>query len=147
MTRGRAVPTSELIEKELRALELRRAGVTYDVIATELGFANKGGAYKAVQRALKRTLQEPADELIVLEVDRLDRLQRAVWQAAMRGDLGAVTKALQIAERRARLLGLDRPTVAAGQIEGELIVRFGIPRPDFAAADAAAVDLPPTADT
>lgn len=104
---ARPVPDAEQLQREGQALELRRAGLTYDAIAERLGFANKGGAYKAVKRALQRTLQEPADELRALEVDRLDRLQAAIWPKAMRGDTAAVDRVLRIAERRARLLGLD----------------------------------------
>lgn len=106
---ARRTPDADQIGREREALELRRAGVTYDVIAERLMYANKGGAHKAVQRALKRTLQEPADELRALELDRLERLQVAVWPKAMRGDVASIDRVLRIAERRSKLLGLDLP--------------------------------------
>lgn len=102
-------PTDETLQKERQTLELRRAGVTFDVIADRLGFHDRGGAYKAYRRALARTLQEPADELRQTELDRLDRLHAAYWPQAMRGDVRAGQMILRIAERRARLLGLDAP--------------------------------------
>ena len=117
-------PTAEAIDLQLQALELRRAGLTYDVIAERLGFSNRGSAYREVKNALKRTLQEPADELRTLEVDRLDRLQTALWANAMRGDNHSVDRILRIAERRARLLGLDRaplPDVSGIDNAGSLI--------------------------
>lgn len=101
-------PSAEMLERERKALGLRQAGVTYPVIAEQLGYANKGGAYKAVRRAIRRTHQEGATELIALETSRLERLQRAVWAAAMKGDLFAVDRVLRIMERRAKLLGLDQ---------------------------------------
>jgi len=41
---------------------------------------------------------------------RLDRMQRAVWPAAISGDIKAGAQVLRIMERRARLFGLDAPT-------------------------------------
>ena len=100
----------DTVEKQRRCLDLRRAGVTYDVIAEQVGYSNAGAAYNAVRSALRATLQEPANEVRELEVDRLDRLERALWPAALNGDQGAIDRILRISERRARLLGLDAPT-------------------------------------
>lgn len=98
------------MDKERRVIELRRAGVTYDVIADEVGYSNASGAYHAFTRAMKRTLRESgSEELRELEADRLDRLQRFTWPAAAQGDLRAIETILRIMARRARLLGLDSP--------------------------------------
>ena len=61
-------------------------------------------------------MQDSADELRVVEADRLDRMQVAHWAAAMRGDVPATAQVIKIMERRARLLGLDAPT--ATQVTG-----------------------------
>jgi hypothetical protein len=99
-----------VIDKERRVLELRRAGVTYDQIAQEVGYSNASGAYHAFTRALKRTLNNAgSEELRELEVDRLDRLQRFAWAQAAQGNLRAIETILRIMQRRARLLGLDAP--------------------------------------
>jgi hypothetical protein len=98
-------------EKQVRALELRKAGVYYDQIAKELGYKGHQGAYKAVMSALQRTLQEPADELRRMEIARLDSLFFEVYRSARQGSLPAIDRALKIMERRARLLGLDAPTL------------------------------------
>jgi hypothetical protein len=100
-------PSAETIAREQHALELRRAGLSYQKIADEIGLHNRGDAHKIVKRALGRTLQEPAAEIRELEADRLDRLQAAVWTRALKGDLGAFDRVLRTMERRARLLGLD----------------------------------------
>ena len=103
-------PKPELVEKERQVLELRRAGATYDECARATGYATPQGAYLAYQRALKRTLVEAgADEARQTELDRLDRLQRAVWPKAMNGDIQAINSVLRIFDRRARYLGLDAP--------------------------------------
>lgn len=96
-------------EKHRQALELRRGGATFAEIAAMLGYEGPSGAYRAVMGALRRTLQEPADELRSLELSRLDALLMAVWPQATRGNLGAIDRALRIGERRAALAGLDGP--------------------------------------
>ena len=53
----------EVVEKERKVLELRRAGYTFDDIARSVGYASPSGAFYALERALTRTLQQPADEL------------------------------------------------------------------------------------
>lgn len=107
---SRKSPPPELVERERQVLELRRAGATYDDCARAVGYATPQGAYLAYQRALKRTLVETgAEEARQQELDRLDRLQRAVWPNALQGDLAAVNSVLRIMDRRARYLGLDAP--------------------------------------
>jgi hypothetical protein len=109
MPNHNAVPEPEQLDRELRVLELRRAGLTWQRIAEEVGYADHTGAYSAYKRALKRTLQQPADELRQQELDRIDRLQLAIWQKAMQGDMKAIATIVRLMERRAKLLGLDAP--------------------------------------
>ena len=104
-----AVPSPELVDKEIKVLELRRAGLTWQRIAEETGYADHTGAYAAYKRAIKRTMQQPADELREAELDRIDRLQLALWPKAMQGDNASVNTIVRLMERRARLLGLDLP--------------------------------------
>ena len=64
-----AVPAPELVDKEVKVLELRRAGLTWQRIAEETGYSDHSGAYAAYKRAIKRTQQQPADELREQELD------------------------------------------------------------------------------
>ncbi len=96
-------------ERHLQALELRKAGATFQQIATQLGYADAAGAHKAVMSALRATLREPADELRTLEAERLDALQLALWKRALAGEERAVARVVNLMARRARLLGLDAP--------------------------------------
>lgn len=105
-TDGRAISTAE---KERKALELRARGMAFDDIAAEVGYRGRQGAHAAVMRALKKTLQEPADELRILEAERLDRLYEVTMARIDKDNLWAVDRALKIMERRASLFGLDRP--------------------------------------
>jgi hypothetical protein len=101
----------DAVEKERQALELRKAGVTFDVIAQRLGYAHPSGAYRAVMSGIQKTLQQPADELRQLELARLDAMLTGLWTGARQGNHSAVMSVLRIMERRAKLLGLDAPTV------------------------------------
>jgi len=104
-------------EKRRQAVELRKAGATFEEIAAAHGadgrrlYSNKGTAYRAVEQALREAVREPTRELIELETQRLDLMLRALWPQVIAGKLGAVDRALRVAERRARLLGLDGPQV------------------------------------
>jgi hypothetical protein len=104
-----AVPSPELVDREIKVLELRRVGLTWVRIAEEVGYKDHTGAYAAYKRAIKRTMQQPADELREQELDRIDRLQVAVWPSAMKGDTRAVLTIVRLMERRAKLTGLDMP--------------------------------------
>ena len=97
------------IERQRRALELRKAGASFDEISSTLGYRGKSGAYQAVISALRRTLQEPADDVRTLELARLDRAQRTAWERMLHGDLDALGKVLKVMEHRAKLLGLAAP--------------------------------------
>ena len=48
-----------------------------------------------------------------VELQRLDVVLQAVWEKACTGDLFAIDRYLKIAERRAKLLGLDAPAKVA----------------------------------
>lgn len=112
------------LERELRALELRKAGASYAQIAEVLGIS-RSAAHKAVARALDKVIaevRENADRLRALELERLDHLSRELWRQALKGHLGAIDRLLKVMERRAKLLGLDAPTKA--DIQGEQVIRI-----------------------
>ena len=97
------------LDRTMKALELRKAGVSYDEIARTLGWKHRNGAYYAVKSALKTVKREPATELLTLELERLDALFWAMYPKAKHGDYGAVDRCIKLMERRAKLLGLDAP--------------------------------------
>ena len=98
-----------IAEKQGKALELRKAGQSYRAIAKELGYAGPGGAHKAVASGLRLTLQEPADDVRQLEMQRLDRMLESYWPAVLKGDPKAGGIVIRSMDRRATYLGLDAP--------------------------------------
>lgn len=98
-------------QRQAEALELRKAGLTYEEIAKRIGYGSRTAAYNAVKRALTELAEETsasADRLRELENSRLDRLHTIAWQQAVEAkDLTAIDRAVRISERRAKLYGLD----------------------------------------
>ena len=112
---GKSKVNPDTIEKEKKVLELRRGGLTFDLIAERVGYASASGAHKAYLKACSRIVYEDVVEVRNAEMDRLDIAQAAIWGDVING-VDAPTRAravlalMKIMERRARLLGLDMPT-------------------------------------
>lgn len=97
------------VEKQRRVLELRKTGMSFSKIAALVGYKSLSGCHAAFQKALRSTIQQPADEVRKLEVERLDALLEALWPEALGGNLHAVDRVLMVMQRRASYLGLDAP--------------------------------------
>lgn len=124
MSRKKA-PSPSVLEKEIKIIELRRAGVTWEKIALETGFRNASGAYKMYQRAAERMVRPHLEEYRDMQLDRLERMHMAVWPRAKDGDLRAIETALRISDREAKLLGLEAPLKVQAEVtvyEGQQLV-------------------------
>jgi hypothetical protein len=98
-----------ITEKQLNALEYRKLGYSFKQIAEALGYKGAQGAYEAVQAALRSVIREPAEDVLSLELERLDALFVKPYSSALAGDLQALSACLAVMGRKARLLGLDAP--------------------------------------
>jgi hypothetical protein len=131
MARSRSVATRE---NDIRALDLRRRGLSYPQISAELG-CSLSTAHTMVQRALADSAREAGEEVRQIEAQRLDDLTRTLnrvmltrhYRVAQTGQVAtdpetgaplldadpvirAVLALVRVSERRAKLLGLDAPT-------------------------------------
>lgn len=115
----RRAADAELRAKERQAVALLQAGATYQQIADRLGYASTSSAFDAVQRGLEG-VATATEEVRRLELSRLDALLLSWWQAALGTpaaagraatppDSQAFANVMRIMERRAKLLGLDKP--------------------------------------
>lgn len=96
------------LERAAEVLRLRKRGESYHAIAKTLGISS-GTAHKDVKRAIRDLLvarDDEADELLALQLHRLDELLRATWAALEGGDLTAVDRALRVIQETNKLLGL-----------------------------------------
>ncbi|MFJ5532445.1 hypothetical protein [Streptomyces sp. NPDC093261] len=140
--------TIEQIERDHRAVELRRSGLSYPAIAQELGVA-VSSAFEMVRRGLRDFAGEAAEEVREMELQRLDRIQRAaervlatrhlvvnqgrVMTHPVTGEplvdddttLRAIDRILAISKHRADLLGIKAPVriqteVIPGGVDAEI---------------------------
>ena len=124
-------------ERRMLVLNMRKAGENYDTIvrAVEVDGVLRGWnvpkgydrryAYKDVMRELEKmraTTSEDAVAVRSLEIERLDKMLSGVWTSAVSGDDKAISSALRIMERRAKLLGLDE--VVPMDLSGSIV--FGV---------------------
>lgn len=112
--RGFAVstrPTNLLAkEKQRKALELRKAGATFQQIADQVGWKNTSSAYQAVKQALEDAIREPREEVRDLQYERLNHMLLTLWPQIQAGDRGAMDTALRIMDKMDRIIGTDAPT-------------------------------------
>lgn len=97
-----------ILQKHLRGKSLR-------TIESELGIP-----YSTVQRykerALMAMLTPTVEAARAEELARLDTVISAVWAAVEEGDDKAINTYLKVSERRAKLLGLDKPIQIEQQV-------------------------------
>ena len=102
---ARAVKDAELTRQ---CLELRVAGATLEEIGRAVDL-HKSNVSRRIKAALADIPAAEAEALRTMENERLDRMQKAIWNQVRQGHLGAVDRAIRISERRSRLNGLDAP--------------------------------------
>ena len=97
---------------------MKIGGATLEQIAAEVGYKDASGAYRAIQAALKATLQPPADELRRLQYERLEQLYAAAHKKAVGADgepdFEAMDRAIKILQRINALFGLETTKLKVG---------------------------------
>lgn len=109
------------------AFELRKAGASYELIAEKLGYASAKSAENSIRSTLNRKYKpEDVEEVVSMELARLDALQLVAWRRAKEGDLSAIDRILKIMERRAKYLGLDvKEQVSDGNVTNNTAIFIG----------------------
>ena len=126
------------------AHQQRIAGRSWDQIAEAVGYRSGKIAQMAVTAYLQKAaaengpLQRQAD--LHTELHRLDALHASLWPAAIGGDLKTVNAILKIAERRAKLLGLEHTDKAPAEQQRSIII--GGSTPEYLAALKRACGVP-----
>jgi hypothetical protein len=97
-----------------QAYELKKQGKTWAEVARIVGYESAAAARVETMRwltglAVAKSTQE-REEILEMELERLDSLLNAVWDQAMTGDTKAVDSALKVINARAKLLSLDQLT-------------------------------------
>jgi predicted transcriptional regulator len=122
-------------ERRRKALQLRRAGATYDQIAEALEVTpNRCRQYvREALKAIEVEVNETASEIKRLELERLDNMLRIiepkVAAAAAGGDWRPMQMQIRVQERRAKLLGLD--AASKHEVSGRVEVEHGFDREEI----------------
>ena len=96
--------------REETAWKHRIDGLSYEAIAKKMGLGNGSSAYVMVMRVLARHDAEEAEsvpKMRKLETDRCDTYLAQLMKGCKKGNIGSIQTALKVAERRAKLAGLD----------------------------------------
>ena len=125
---GATVTREFLAERDVRMFKMRQAGVASQEISRRFGVSSS-----AVSRAVNRQLEKlnaeallAYQEVLRLELERLDSLQAAIWpmtqhrlvtlddgtDVAVEPDLKALQQVLSIMDRRSKLLGMEQRNVS-----------------------------------
>jgi hypothetical protein len=102
---------AELAERrELVAANLL-AGVKYRQMAKkfDVSLGTIANDVKQILKAWHTETNRDTEEWATLEAARLDSMLQSIWKEVMDGNTQYMDRALRIMERRARLLGLDKP--------------------------------------
>lgn len=83
-------------ERHRRAIELRKAGATWQQIADQLGYSSAKSAYNSVRTAISNITVEPTTELIAIQYERLNHMLLTLWPQVQQGELAAMDRALRI---------------------------------------------------
>jgi len=120
--RARPGQLEAIAERRALEFEMRKAGATYRQIARELNVDvhTVHADVAAELAALRERTVEQAQELRVLELERLDGMTSGLWPQIQAGSPPAVSAAVRVSERRSRLLGLDAPVVTKSELTGSL---------------------------
>ena len=95
------------MEKQRKALELRKGGASYASIAQAVGYKDQSGARKAVQRAFRDVIQEPALEVKTIQIERLNHMLLTLWPKVQQGDENAINTSLRVMDKIDRLMGTE----------------------------------------
>ncbi|MEV7491426.1 hypothetical protein AB0O08_11795 [Streptomyces anulatus] len=148
--KGRYIRSIESVRRDAAAAELRSQRKSYQQIATELGYTDKGEAWRGVQRAKADVAREPVAKLIKSEAAQLDELYVAALEVLERDHvmvshgkivkdddgtpllddgpkLAAIRELRTIRESYRKLFGADAPSrvsVDAQQLGAEISALF-----------------------
>jgi len=121
------VPAARAEDRQNQGILLIASGCTYDEVAKQLGYADRGGAYKAVQAGLKRRYQETVtqrDELIAQQMETIRLIIRGLMPKTLKGDPRSAEVMIRALERLARLTGTDAPAQVNMKITDEMMAEI-----------------------
>lgn len=106
LNQGQTLKAIQAAERRAQALELRKAGATYQEIANALGYKGVSGAEAAVKRGIDLLGMEAAKDVVLIDLARLDDFQKRCTAEMRKGDLSQIDRIMRIMTMRHNLLGI-----------------------------------------
>lgn len=122
MTQGQRL---QALERQRRALELRRAGFDYELIAEAVGYSHPQSASRAVKAAMERIPQEATEDFRVVQMERLNFMLLKLWPGIQRGNRRDIEVGLQVIDKMDRLKGTDAAQEVQHHHDGAVLVVAG----------------------
>ena len=113
-------------ERTRQALQLRQDGATYREIAQAMQWKSASTAQARVKKALEEIILEPAKELVMMDMLRLDEFQKRLTQAMRNGDIGVIPTLMSVMRERRALMGWTPETWGEEQRKGQGIQNSGV---------------------
>lgn len=124
-------------ERAYQAQKLLVAGHSWNEIASMTGYPSAGAAQVSVramrQRAALALSSERREEMLDLEMARLEELLKSAWPAAMSGDLKSAEFTLKVISQQSRMLGLEELSTRT-KVEGSKTIIIAGTSNEYAAA-------------
>ncbi len=111
-TRRYAQDLIRIADRRQEVLALYRTGITQRAIALQLGLTEDVVSMdmKAIKQMWRDKMAQEIGAIAGLELVKLDELERALWDDAMKGRPHVVERVIQVMDHRAKILGLYAPT-------------------------------------
>lgn len=109
--RRKGLTSAKAIRRQQRiaaAMDFRLQGHTHRAIATQLHVSPETVRRYVLEGMAKHVPAETAQQVLKMELWRLDQMQSGIFGQAAHGDTVAIEAMLKIMQRRARYLGLDQ---------------------------------------
>lgn len=114
-------------QRRQRALELRMAGASYQqIVQANIGYNSVGHVGSDMKNILESVRLESPENLILLDLARLDDLQQVLTLHFHRGDVGLSSAIMQVMKFRHSLLGIDEESIRQRNLERTQVTNNGI---------------------
>ncbi|MEK6443624.1 hypothetical protein [Pseudonocardia sp. T1-2H] len=112
MTGASKAQRAKTAERRTRAITLKIAGMDWQAIADQLGYASRGAACTDVTRAMEKNIAAEGAAVEVfrsIQLARLERVIAAMWPQAIRGDTTSAEVVRKTVVDICKIMGLSAP--------------------------------------
>lgn len=122
--------TAKQVERHERrqvALSLRMAGASYaEIVKAGIGYNSTAAVSQDIRKILHSFTYETPEDVLVLDLARLDEMQKIITAAFRTGDYGQAGMLLRIMQFRRETLGITPEVIANGRSTAQQMVNNGI---------------------